>query len=197
MTYDTQIAPFIFLPLPKLPKPPQWLIDKIDFDLEPQVNTIGDLGQRYLEDWDGYTGFANKNVLIKLDEDYDRWVKDNITQNYLYGNANYCWGTPERKSSGAHTDKTRDYVLLYNLAVGGPDASLCYWQEKGQPLIRPRRAEQSVKSSLDLVMEITGPRDTWYLLNTRILHGTENVTELRLNLQVAFEEFPYELLKFV
>jgi hypothetical protein len=109
---------------------------------------------------------------------------------------NYCCGTPDRTSTGAHTDFTRDWLLLYNLRTGGDKAKLCFWQEQGYPLIRDRKTEVGKYSNLKLIKEINGPKNVWYLINTRILHSTENVTELRLNLQVAFDnQFPQELLK--
>lgn len=186
---------FIYRELPGLPHPPDEIVDLIDFDLRPETNNIGGRGQRYLEDWKGITGLANTNTLIKLDARYEQWISDNITNTFQAGMVNYCQGSPERTSSGAHTDFTRDWLLLYNLRSGGPQSEICFWQERGKPLVRDRKTEVGKYCNLTLVKQIPGPEYVWYLINTRILHSTENVTGLRLNLQVAFgDRFPHELL---
>jgi hypothetical protein len=192
------INDFIYQELPGIPHPPEWLINLIDFDLIPDSNNIGNRGQRYLEDWQGFTGRATTNTLRQVDSRYTQWIADNLTTQFQDGMVNYCCGTPDRTSTGAHTDFTRDWLLLYNLRTGGANAKLCFWQEQGHSLIRDRKTEVGKYSNLKLIKEITGPSNVWYLINTRILHSTENVTELRLNLQVAFDNrFPQELLKYV
>jgi hypothetical protein len=86
-----------------------------------------------------------------------------------------------------HTDVTRDYVLLYNVSAGGPDSTLCFWQEEGEQLFRDRMLAVERSPRLKLVDSTKGPFDCWYLMNTRVIHSVENVTSLRLNLQVSFD----------
>lgn len=186
---------FVYRALPGLPHPPDKIIDLIDFNLKPETNNIGGRGQRYLQDWKGITGPANTNTLRKLDFSYEQWISDNITNTFQAVMVNYCQGYPARTSTGAHTDFTRDWLLLYNLRLGGPRSKICFWREIGEPLVRGRKTEVGKYCNLELVKQIPGPKHVWYLINTRILHSTENVTGLRLNLQVAFDtRFPHELL---
>jgi hypothetical protein len=187
---------FTYRLLPDLPAPPKALIDQIDRSFRPEVNDIGAMGKRTLTNWNGnYTGPATRNIRRQFNEEYLEWVRTHITPNFQNASLMYCWGSKDIPSTGAHTDYTRDYVLLYNLSVGGPNAKLCFWKQEGQELIRDRGAEVGEFEGLDLVDSIIGPENVWYLTNTRILHSTENVDSLRLNLQVSFDtKLPKEIL---
>ena len=180
--------------LPHLPHPPQDLIDLIDFDLKPEVNNVSTMGRRELIDWNGYTGPAYRNmrrIEQPFQTAFDIWIKENITTDYQNSSLMYCHGTgfaEGANSTGAHADFTRDYVLMYNLRTGGDDAELCFWQEEGTELIRERAAECGDYQKLKLIDSIKGPAaNVWYLTGTRILHSTENVKGLRLNLQISFD----------
>lgn len=181
--------------MPHLPHPPQWLIDQIDFDIEPEVNNIGAMGHRELTNWKGYTGIATKNIRRVFNTEYLLWVKENITSDFLNASLMYCRGSPDRPSTGAHTDFTRDYILLFNVLTGGQNATLCFWKEKDMPLLRERSLEVGDFEKLELVDSVVGPENCWYLINARILHSTENVDSLRLNFQISFDtEVPGEIL---
>jgi hypothetical protein len=179
---------FTYCLMPHLPRPPQTLINQIDFTYQPVDNDIGGLGKRTLTNWNGtYNGNATRNIRRQFNDEYLMWVKDNITSDFQNASLMYCWGSPDIPSTGAHTDHTRDYVLLYNLSIGGPDATLCFWKEKNNALVRDRCTDIGLFNSLELVDSIKGPENVWYLTNTRILHSTENVIGLRLNLQISFD----------
>lgn len=186
----------LYLELPACPTPPDWVIDQIDLNLRPDVNDIGGRGHRYLENWKGFTGLANQNTLRKCNDDFGMWVKNHVIDNYQKVSVNYCWGQDGRTSTGAHTDFTRDWVLLWNVRTGGPDSKLCFWRQHGHDLVRDRHVECGRLHELDLIAEIPGPNDTWYLINANVLHSTENVQDLRLNLQVSFVEFPAKLMTY-
>jgi hypothetical protein len=192
---------FTYKLLPQLPHPPQELIDLVDFDLKPEGNNIATMGKRQLIDWRGYTGSAYRNmrrVEEPFQSAYDKWLKENITNDYMNSSLMYCHGgnfADDAPSTGAHTDFTRDYVLMYNLRTGGDDAELCFWKEKDQELIRARQSGCENFEKLELIDSVRGPANVWYLINARILHSTENVRGLRLNLQVSFENsFPDSML---
>lgn len=182
--------------LPHLPPPPTELVEQINFELRPEVNDIGAMGNRQLIGWNGnYTGSATRNIRRQFNKEYLEWVAKNITTNFQNASLMYCWGDPSRPSTGAHTDFTRDYVLMYNLSVGGPNATLTFWREKGQELVRDRGYEVGEFNRLEFIDSVKGPADVWYLANARILHSTEDVDSLRLNLQVSFDTtVPEEIL---
>lgn len=172
--------------LPDLPHPPDWLLDSVDCTLRPEVNDIGGIGKRILKNWRGYSGIPARNVRRKFSDEYINWIKENITPDFADASLMYCPGDHEKTSCGAHTDGTRDYVLIYNILPGGPDAGLCFWQEHGQPLIRDRYTEVGDFNQLTLVDQVKGPYNVWYLVNGRILHSSEHLSSLRLNFQVSF-----------
>lgn len=192
---------FTYRLMPELPAPPQSLIDLVDFGFRPESNNTSTMGTRELKDWKGYNGPALRNMR-RIEEPFqsafDTWIKENITKNYQNSSLMYCHGgsfAAGAASTGAHTDFTRDYVLMYNLDVGGDDAELVFWKEKGHDLIRARATQCGDYQSLEMVDSVPGPASVWYLTNTRILHSTENVTGVRLNLQISFDtEVPQELL---
>ena len=184
---------FTYKLLPDLPHPPQELIDLVDFDLKPEENNIATMGKRELINWRGYTGPAYRNmrrVEEPFQSAFDSWIKENITTDYMNSSLMYCHGgdfANGAPSTGAHTDFTRDYVLMYNLLTGGEDAELCFWKERGSDMIRPRLTQTAEYENLELIDNIKGPESIWYLINARVLHSTENVKGLRLNLQISFE----------
>jgi hypothetical protein len=179
--------------MPELPPPPQELVDLVDFDFRPETNNTSTMGIRELKDWAGYNGPALRNMR-RIEEPFqsafDTWIRKNITEHYQNSSLMYCHGgdfAAGATSTGAHTDFTRDYVLMYNLDTGGDAAELVFWKERGQDLIRPRATQCGDYQNLEIVDSVAGPANVWYLTNTRILHSTENVTGRRLNLQISFD----------
>jgi hypothetical protein len=192
---------FTYKLLKNLPHPPKELIDLINFDLKPETNNTSTMGKRELINWKGYNGPALRNmrrVEQPFQSAFDLWIKENITTDYQNSSLMYCHGSGFAEgspSTGAHTDFTRDYVLMYNVRTGGEEAELAFWKEKRQELIRERATQCGDYESLELVDSIKGPANIWYLTNTRILHSTENVKNLRLNLQISFDKtIPSSLL---
>ena len=192
---------FTYKLMHNLPHPPKDLIDLIDFDLKPDTNNFSMMAKRELVNWRGYTGPALRNMRRNeqpFQSAFDTWIKENITTEYQNSSLMYCHGSgfaEGSRSTGAHTDFTRDYVLLYNLRVGGDQAELAFWKEKGHDLVRERATQCCDFRTLELVDSVKGPSDVWYLVNTRILHSTENLDQLRLNLQISFDrEIPGQLL---
>ena len=192
---------FTYKLLHNLPHPSRELIDLINFDLKPEANNTSTMGKRELINWKGYNGPALRNmrrVEEPFQSAFDKWIKENITTDYQNSSLMYCHGSGFAEgspSTGAHTDFTRDYVLMYNVRTGGEEAELAFWKEKGQELIRERDTQCGDYESLELVDSVKGPANIWYLTNTRILHSTENVKNLRLNLQISFDRtIPSNLL---
>lgn len=127
---------------------------------------------------------SNKNVRQHFNDDFIHWIKRNITSEFQSGNSGVMYFDEPQLP---HTDVTRDFVLLYNLETGGQDSQLCFWQEKGQKLLRERMVTVARGPSLQLVDSIKGPFDCWYIVNSRIIHSVEQVSGLRLNLQISFD----------
>lgn len=191
-----------FKVLPDLPKPPAELVNKIDYCYRPaNANFIPSssayLGIKARSDWkqQAYDWIqpmtSNNNVRRHFDDEFTAWIRSNITRQFQFGNSGVMFFNEPQLP---HTDTTRDFVLLYNVACGGPDTTLCFWQERGQPLRRERMLAVARGPHLELLDSIKGPFDTWYLMNARVVHSVENMTGVRVNLQVSFDsEIPQAL----
>lgn len=183
--------------LPDLPKPPKELIEKIDMVYRPDINLFEPEKQDYLaidrrDDWhdQSYQWIkpmaSNKNIRYRFNEEYTQWVKDNIIDTFEENNSGVMFFDHPQL---AHTDTTRNFVLLYNVETGGPDARLCFYQEEGYSIVRERGLAVS-SNQLIRLKSIVGPHNCWYILNTQVIHGIEGITSRRTNFQVSFNEYP-------
>ena len=77
-----------------------------------------------------------------------------------------------------------EFILLYNIDTGGPEAATTLWQQQNFPLHRDPGLSIENTSDLTKVCEVVGPTG-WYLINARILHSVENVTAPRINIQIS------------
>jgi len=179
--------------LPSLPVPPKTLLDQIDTSNIPQDHNIGYTGIRILEDWRGCNGPARRNMCRVPPRDCDSWMRQHICNDVLFTTVMYCDGAPDISSTGAHTDKVRNYVLIFPITDGGPDAEICFWQEKNHPVMREGGLARGRYSDLTLIDSIRVPANTWYLLNGQVLHSTENLIRPRINLQISFVELPDQI----
>jgi hypothetical protein len=190
---------WFFKLLSHLPRPPQELIEKIDMVYRPPIDLFkpedtAHLAVNKVEDWqdqeyDWIKPMAsNKNVRYRFNEEYTQWVKENIIGEFEENNSGVMFFDHQQLP---HTDTTRKYVLLYNVEPGGPDATLCFYRQPGMDVHRERGLALE-RDGLELLQTIKGPHNCWYIMNTQVLHGVENVTSRRTNFQVSFNELPDE-----
>lgn len=183
--------------LPDLPKPPKELIEKIDMVYRPDINLFEPEKQDYLaidqrNDWQDQSYqwikpmASNKNIRYRFNEEYTQWIKDNIIDTFEENNSGVMFFDYPQLP---HTDTTRNFVLLYNVETGGPDARLCFYQEQGHPVVRERGLAVDTNQLIRLE-SIVGPSDCWYILNTQVIHGIEGITSRRTNFQVSFNHCP-------
>lgn len=179
--------------LPHLPAPPEEITNSINFStVNPENQDAFPYRRRQLTNWNGRDFEAAMNSRLRLGNHFDQWVRENLVKEFNDACVNYVDGSLEKSSTGAHCDFTRSYVLIYNIKTGGPNATLCFWQEKGQPLEREPGLQRTDLSQLDLADSIVGPNDCWYIINANVLHGVENLSESRINLQVSLNGNPWQ-----
>jgi hypothetical protein len=126
------------------------------------------------------------NARIPFPE-FENWVKENITFHILDAGINYVtYDDPDNLpiSTGAHTDGTREFVLLWNIEAGG-DAELTFWKEKDQPLYRAPKTPGTDLSKLEFLNKTKLPENKWLLLDARILHSVENLVSTRIGLHIS------------
>ena len=183
--------------LPDLPKPPQELIEKIDMVYRPSIDLFkpedyDHLAVNRVEDWhdqeyDWIKPMAsNKNVRYRFNDEYTKWVKENIIDVFEENNSGVMFFDHPQLP---HTDTTRKYVLLYNVETGGPDATLCFYREPGYPIERDRGLAVN-RDDLMKLDSVVGPYNCWYILNTQVIHGIENIIARRTNFQISFNDLP-------
>ena len=138
--------------IPDLPKPPVELIGGIDFSIRPANEEFSPDSSRYLgikqrSDWkkqqyDWIQPMAsNKNVRHHFDEEFTNWIKSNITPEFQSSNSGIMFFNEPQLP---HTDTTRDFVLLYNVASEARKRrAVSFWQESKQPLRRERGCQIS------------------------------------------------------
>lgn len=117
-----------------------------------------------------------------VDQALDTWVRNNIDLDIDFVGIRYQYGTPEHNSQGAHTDATRDYALLYTIDNAG--GGLKFWQQKNQPVELDSLHLITDYDSLEELESFDTPNGTWYLVNGRVIHSVENITQTRITLQV-------------
>ena len=207
--------------LDHLPIPPQDMIDRALAAPNPEWSGLfsGINGRVIGKDtdelsWDGRTFRAAHQARVSFsqlvnpgmakedlptEDEFSVWVKENLTDNFLNTGLFFAKGTAEQPTVGAHDDLTRDLVLIYCFRKGGPDTTLYYWQEHGEPLIRDRGVRRFDNSKLNVVDAYRSTDEElkrcWCLVNTRILHGIDHMIETRTNFQVSFiNSVPDEIL---
>ncbi len=185
----------MFRILPNLPPPPQSLVERIDRSFRPEQRLFNPADDRHLRleesgDWrrqryDWIQPMAsNRNMRRQFESDWLAWVRENVTTEFQEANSGIMFFDEPQLP---HTDFTRDFVLLYNIDVGGNDAKLCFWQEREHPVHRERSLAVPRGSHLLLLDSVSGPWNVWYLMNTRVLHSVESQSGQRLNIQVSFD----------
>jgi len=186
-----------------LPPPPQWLIDQIDLLYQPTDQAvdygapggynIGISVQRHLRNWGDTNPKAVRNKRVPHVE-FDTWARNNIHNNINDVGINYSIVESGSGccSTGAHTDGTRNYVLLWPITQGGSQAELHFWQEKGCSVIRPWKTQGEDLAQLELLDKIRLPESQWTLAQTNILHSVENLYETRINLQISLNDNPWQ-----
>ena len=102
-----------------LPRPPQHFIDAvvIDPDNLPSRSPYHDIVVRYTTR-NGQKVMGSPLVRTKFTDEFEQWVRENITPKFMDAGVSYRHCNSD--TSGAHTDHTRDFVLSYNIAKGGP-----------------------------------------------------------------------------
>lgn len=185
----------LFKVLENLPLPPQHLLDAIDLNLKPHVNDLGRYTQRWLVNWPfPAAGKAGKNLRMKYPE-FENWVKENIWHDIVDAGVNYTTIDSTDQvpmSSGGHTDKIRNYILLYPLLMGGDDTRTVFWQEQGHPLIRPPATDAEDGSKLIMKDWITLPQNCWTMVSGNVIHSVENLYTTRITLQVSLAYNPWK-----
>jgi hypothetical protein len=131
---------------------------------------------------------STQSLRFNINEEWIKWIQDNIYADAEVTSSGIAV-THGSRYHGPHCDATRNYALIYLLDAGGDNVETVFWQEHGYPIVRPRvsAADQLFVSDYSHLTEIDRvcyPVNKWVLMNTRILHGVENIESTRIAYQV-------------
>jgi hypothetical protein len=126
----------------------------------------------------------------KLPNNVIEWFNENVIISGC--NAIHISKTTDGDHKGAHTDKTRDYVLMYLIELGGEKPYTVWYQEKNQPVIREKKARVHDYNLLTEIERVHIPQYKWCILNSRIIHGVDSLTYNRVGFQIGLTD-PFEL----
>jgi len=129
----------------------------------------------------------------RMPQPFVDWCEANITRN------GYEWGcsvsTKYEGALGPHTDRSRDFALLYVVDPGGSNVRTTFWQEHDKPLVRERFLWVDDYSRLKLVEAADFGVGRWLLLNGQVLHSVENLERHRITFQLSIEHDISEFIK--
>lgn len=179
----------MFKALPQLPRVPDWILERLDIDARPVDESITQLTgsadwQQQNYDWIRFPTSNNTAARKRFDQETVDWMLSNVASNFNTSNAGWQYFDAQQVP---HTDITREWVLLYNLKLGGPNVELVFYQEPGKGLVNERGAGFDDYSHLFEVMRVPSPPEhQWFMFNSQVVHGIQNQQSTRLNLQLSF-----------
>jgi len=134
------------------------------------------------------------------------WVKENISSDYTDLGVSFH-GEPGGVAL-PHTDKSRNWTLMWLLDEGGPEVDTVYWQEGNHPVIRDTHPsgpdsydmKWAAPTSYDNLKEVGRARlkrGRWHLLCAQALHSVEGFTTgPRKSLQIGFWDKSESIKRF-
>lgn len=189
---------FTWLPLSNLPMVPEHFVQRCQQLAEPCRDPQGDL----LQQRGIVTPEFKHRIIVKnnqqyrsrcqeafdLGPDWHQWVKDNIIQDFLETSGRLNVGIEGSTMHGAHCDGDL-YRLYYLIDRGGDQAETVFYLRPGHNILYALDTPgYKAHDNMDELIEIERaqfPIRTWILFNGRVLHGVENVTKSRININIS------------
>ena len=116
-------------------------------------------------------------------DEFDQWVRENLVTEFTAATIAISHNG-NGGSVGPHTDRWRNFVLIYLVQTGGDQARTNFFQQQGYPLIRDKFAIVDDYDSLELVESFQLPLNQWVILNGRILHTVDQIDHVRIAFQI-------------
>lgn len=166
---------YVFYPdLPSLPEVP----------LEPASETF----HQYLTISCDKNGLPVPNTVCTrhaINPDVVEWARQNISQEFHAMGLN-CQGTSTGGVAIPHTDRTRNWTLMWIIETGGQQVPTVFWQEQGFDVERdPGYYPKNYESLTELETHVFKP-NCWVLINAKVIHSVENLQSIRKAVQLGF-----------
>jgi hypothetical protein len=123
---------------------------------------------------------------FKMPDEFIEWCRQNITTNFHESSVHIT--NKEQGVLGPHTDRARNWSLIYVVQPGGPKVRTCFWQEKGHPLVRDRFIWFDEYTKLDLIESADFGVGRWVLVSSIILHSVEYLEDHRITFQISLND---------
>jgi hypothetical protein len=182
---------FTYKYLDDLPKVPDHLL--ADFD-SAKINNklVMEIMNLTLETKDAaikmvnYRRFHAKGELLE-------WLKSNIVDEAIDISLSFHNITDDVESQYPHIDRTRYYTLMYFTDLGGDDVVTSFYQEQGGPIVRPEIRLPSpemalIRDRLEIIDSTRFEESRWVILNSKIIHGIENMERCRKSIQISLDK---------
>jgi hypothetical protein len=182
---------FTYKYLDHLPKVPNHLLE--DFDSAKTDNDlVMEIMNLTLETKDTSIKMVNYRRFHAEGELLD-WLRSNIVDEALDISLSFHNITDDVETQYPHIDRTRYYTLMYFTDLGGNDVVTSFYQEQGGPLVRPEIRLPSpeialIYDKLELVDSVKFEKNRWVILNSKIIHGIENMQRCRKSIQVSLDK---------
>jgi hypothetical protein len=182
------------------PPLPDWLINQanqtlLDSSATPQTK-IHQWDPAYVERINVRQGKSSRNAFNNsyyLNNECLEWVKQNIDLNIF--DIRITTTDPGCEHKGPHKDLTRQYTGIYVLESGGPENQTCFYRDKNLPgLDCPTGHYITDYDRIETICCVKFNPGQWYILNSHILHGVENISQGRKTLQFSInniDSLPY------
>lgn len=182
---------FTYLAQPHLPAVPQHFIDRSMslVSQPPLIDNALNLNM-YTPEWkdrkvfhEGKLKSTRVQKVYELGADWDDWLRTNITQ--VWNESGVRVSDADTDLHAAHTDYNAHIKLYWLIERGGDNAVTRLYQEKGQSIVREPRTTISNMDDVDVIDSVQFQIGRWYLLNTTVLHGVEQLSGKRVSIQVS------------
>jgi len=143
------------------------------------------------------TNVSNINYSrLKLSPELEAWVQDNICSEFIHSAISVSDPGGVTDTHGPHVDGSRDVTLMWIHQTGGPAVDTVFWEVAGEPLVSAGRGKWlDTYSDLTEYTKVRFQPNTWYMLNTRIMHSVENLQSPRIVLQVSLNYTDLQYIK--
>jgi len=171
--------------LEHLPHPPEELLEYTQkiVDTQDLLYYVTNVGRTLSSNYKKYPRTA-------LVPELETWLKENITDTATEYALSVSIIEPGVDTLLPHTDRMRNYTLMYLLNGGGENHRTVFYKHRDPNLIIERKKNYPY-SDLVEVDSIVVPLRTWTLLNAQQIHSVENIPGMRLALQLSLEINPW------
>lgn len=174
--------------LHQLPHPPEQLLqDNLaivdDNALSHYINNVGrKLNPQH-----------KKYPRVGLNNELTQWLKENITDAGTEYELSVSIIEPNVDKLLPHTDRARNYTLMYLLQGGGEGHRTVFYKHR-DPHFFIERKQTFDYSDIVEVDSITIPLRVWTILDAQQIHSVECIPGMRLALQISLETNPWQHL---